>query len=160
MRFNNTIVLENTPSEKHNPYLPAALKIKTIKKIKNGKFVDFTELLPPTPTVGTLCKSPNPTYEQNGIGITIDPESQAISFKSATPKNKIFDFATWTYAWNNFYQTTLHFNPEMHYQLYAYFKLITECARKFKFINVLAYDHKYPHKVTLLQKADQSNGHS
>lgn len=49
----------------------------------------------------------------------------------------------WLYAWIDFYQTTLHFHPHMHHKLFAYFKIIANYTRKYKFACVMEYDAKH-----------------
>ena len=126
---NNNQILNN-----ENPYVPPPIKENILKKIKQNEFVEFIEILPPNIT----------NQMQGNLGFEIDPEnSGSLKIKTQQNNNRIPDFKTWVTAWNHFYQTNLHFDINLHYKLFSYFKIITDLAKKFKFANVMAYDRAH-----------------
>ena len=124
-----------------NTYNPPAIKASIIKHIEKHEFVDFPELLPP------IALPPSHTI--------LTSDSQPSNKKPETPP--ITNFQTWVMAWNNFYQTKLHFNPNIHSELFTYFKLITEFSVKFKFSVVIAYDKA--HRLKLASQAHLPSEH-
>ena len=130
----NTNTLNNSTgmiNSFQNPYAPPALKASVLTKIKKAEYVDFDNILPPPPNIN------NNSGEL--LGFHFDSDNNLL-LKPNQIKAKIRDFLSWICAWNIFYQTTLHFFPQLHFELFSYLKIMCNFARKHKFTSFYAYD--------------------
>ena len=125
----------------NNPYLPPPVPINCMNKIKNLEYVDFgsllTSILPNSANIASITEGED--IEEFCLS-QIQQPGAAATFRKKSAKNPISNFSTWVMAWNVFYETTLHFYPEKHHDLFSYFKHITEYAVCHKFKFLAAYD--------------------
>ena len=120
-----------------NPYSPPGLKTATLNKIKKHEYVDFDDILPPPPS--TNCSN-------ELLGFQLDDNNNRF-LKPNQTKSKIRDYPSWVCAWNTYCQAYLHYHPDMHFNLFSYFKNIATIARKHKFESVYLYDKAFRHTL-------------
>ena len=98
------------------------------------EFVDFgTLLFPVIPTAASMASiTGGEDFEEYCLSQRQEPGSSARFTKKAA-RSPIMNYATWVLAWTTFYKATLHHHPNMHHQLFSYFKHIAEFAPKYKF---------------------------
>ena len=125
----------------NNPYLPPPVPSNCLTKIKNLEYVDFgsllTSILPNAANMASITEGED--IEEFCLSQVQQPGAAA-TFRKKTARNAINNFATWVMAWNVFYETTLHFYPNKHHELFSYFKHICEYAVNHKFKFLAAYD--------------------
>ena len=124
----NTLSLFSNPTTT-NPYTPPPIKTKLLERMKNLEYIEFDELRSPPPSINT----------DNFFGLQID-EAHNVLLKPHKPKAKIQNFTDWLCSWNLFFQGTLCYHLQLHFDLFCYFKIITNLARKYKFDHVYCYD--------------------
>ena len=141
--FDSQQLLNNTGTSFNinNPYLPPPISKECLTKIKNLDYVDFgallTSILPNSLNMAMITEGED---DEEFCLSQISAPGAAATFRKKTRRNAIPNFPTWVMAWNVFYETTLHFFPEKHHQLFAYFKHISEYAVCHKFKFLAAYD--------------------
>ena len=125
----------------NNPYIPPPVPNHCINKIKNLEYVDFgsilTAILPNSSNMASITEGED--IEEFCLS-QIQQPGAAATFRKKSARNPINNFPTWVMAWNVFYETTLHFHPEKHYELFSYFKHISEFSVNHKFNFLAAYD--------------------
>ena len=129
----NNSFSNNTPS-KPNPYRPPALKMKVLRAIEKREFVDFEELVPKF--------GANNYGLQNELGVGFDSDNSTLMVRQ-NRKVTINSPASWFAAWNTFLQASLHYHPEMGYELFCYQKYIIRQTLKYKFEACYAYDNSF-----------------
>ena len=85
-----------------NPFMPPPLKMKILKRIEKGEFVEFDDLIPTNITT---------THSMGDHFIDIDTESSALRLRQKEKKSAISNLAHWMMAWNKFIQALLHYRP-------------------------------------------------
>ena len=118
-------------SSTNNPYAPPGIKASILTKVKRNDYVDFDEILPPPPSINS-----NPEL----LGFQFDSNNNLLLKPANQTKAKIRDYPSWICAWNIYQQAVLHFHPDKHFELFSYFKILTNLARKHRFENVYLYD--------------------
>ena len=125
----------------NNPYLPPPVPTQCLTKIKNMEYVDFgtllTSILPNSLNMASIIEGAD---DEEFCLSQIPTLGAAATFRKKSRRNAITNFPTWVMAWNVFYETTLHFFPGKHHELFSYFKHICEYAIRHKFNFLVAYD--------------------
>ena len=125
----------------NNPYLPPPMSNAVATKIKGLLYVDFHELITPLlPTAINMAGITDGSDEGHYHLTQSQVPGGPVSFKKRATGSPISNYATWVMAWNVFYEATLHSHPNLHFELFSYFKHIAEYAVKHKFNYLLAYD--------------------
>ena len=141
--FDSQQLLQNagTSPNINNPYLPPPVPSQCLTKIKNSEYVEFGSLLasilPNSLNMAAITEGADD--EEYCLSTTSTPGAAA-TFRKKARRNAITNFPTWVMAWNVFYETTLHYYPSKHHELFTYFKHISEYAVSHKFNFVAAYD--------------------
>ena len=141
--FNNQQLISSTGTSFHanNPYLPPPVPAQCLTKIKNMEYVEFgsllTNILPNSLSMAMITEGED---EEEFCLSQIQTPGAAATFKKKSRRNAISNFQTWVLAWNVFYETTLHFFPDKHHELFTYFKHISEYSVSHKFNFLAAYD--------------------
>ena len=118
------------PLNNINPYAPPGIRTAILAKVKRNEYVDFDELLPPPPPINN---------DPDLLGFQLDPNNNLL-LKPNQVKAKIRDYPSWICAWNIYQQAVLHFHPSKHFDLFSYFKILTNLERKHRFESVYLYD--------------------
>ena len=97
-----------------NPFLLPPVKGPIEKKLENGDFLDFEDLMP----TQTSSATSNELYlmaENNS-----DPNALVtpLMLKTRDSKGKVTNLANWLFAWNSFMEGTLSFKPHLVHDLF------------------------------------------
>ena len=132
-----------SPDITNNPYIPPPITAALTAKIKKQEYVDLGEILacilPNTANMGAYTGTGGDDGEDYCLSQTQTPGTP-LTFKKRSTRSPITNLASWSVAWNTFYEATLHYFPSMHYQLFSYFKHIIQYATNHKFTYLMAYD--------------------
>ena len=111
----------------HNPFSPPSISETQLNKIKEGRFVDFFDLLPENQAAGISSQNDRPIIE---IG-----EGSVLTYKEHgnSKKLKINSFHRWSTAWCLFAQAHLHFYPGDYFNLFTYHSLMVQHVNQYKF---------------------------
>ena len=120
-----------------NPFTPPALTETVLKKIEDGKFVDFTDLLPENQALDIISGT-------DGPHIVVDESSSILTFKdNKLKKAKVNSFHRWSTAWCAFAQAHLHYHPQDYFALFKYHSLIVRYVNEYKYAAVFKYDRDF-----------------
>ena len=134
----------NHPFHPNNPYLPPPVTPQILTKIRNKEYVDFGAVLFPIIPSPSSMASVIEGEEAEEYCLSQSREAgSAASFIKKSSRTAIPNYATWVLAWNVFYEATLHYYPDMAYELFCYFKHIAEYAQKYTFKYLAAYDRTH-----------------
>ena len=122
-----------------NPFMPPEIKATQLKKIEDGEFIDFADLLPEN-----QATSIDASHDDDRPGIGVEKSSGYLKQKdSKSRKVKVNTFQRWSTAWVAFSQAHLHYHPEDYYELFSYHASFVEFVGDYKFAACFAYDRDF-----------------
>ena len=140
--------LPNPWDDFRNPFVPPSLNDTLLKKIEEGKFVDFTDPLPDNQAADIQLNSEGPA-------IHIDESTGILRHKDhKTRKLKVNTFHRWSTAWTIFAQAHLHFHPEDYFQLFMYHSHFVEHVNQYKYEACHRYDRDFRISISNQRKMD------
>ena len=121
-----------------NPFMPPSIKDTQLKKIEEGQFVDFIDLLPEN-QIASIEGS-----QDNGPGIDVEKPSGYLKQKdNKARKVRVNTFQRWSTAWCIFSQAHLHYHPRDYYELFTYHATFVEFISEYKFEACFNYDRDF-----------------
>ena len=129
-----------------NPFVPPSINETHLKKIEDGKFIDFIDLLPDNQASDAEMTSDRPAMD-------IDRSTGIVRYKeNKNRKLKVNTFQRWSTAWCTFFQAHLHYHPQDYYNLSAYHALFVQHINQYKYEACFKYDRDF--RITI---ANQRN---
>ena len=122
-----------------NPFLLPPVKGPIEKKLENGDFLDFEDLMP-TQTTST---NSNELYLMTENNSDSNALGTPLMMKTRDSKGKVSNLANWMFAWNRFMEGTLSFKPQLVHDLFMYQKNFVRLANKHKFEACYEYDKQF-----------------
>ena len=136
--FNNNVTQFNINA---NPFTPPPIPSSIMKKIYKDEYVDFEDMLPPTPV--QMLDDQNIQIEMASTGF--------LQLKKKHKVVRINDFPSWVTAWKAFFQASLCKDQSKCHQVFSYFKNFSQLDRKYRFDVCLIYDKA--HRTILAAQA-------
>ena len=120
-----------------NPFTNPALTETVLKKIEDGKFVDFTDLLPENQALDIVAGSEGPHF-------VVQEATSLVKYEdNKKRKAKVSSFHKWSIAWCVFMQAHLHYHPNDFFKLFSYHALIVRYVNEYKYEAVFKYDRDF-----------------
>ena len=114
---------------------------RALDRIKQGEYVNFDTLLPPSSLSGSTVSSlPMDDAGEYDISVRSVDGSPRISFSQAKGKGKIKDYNSWSLAWSIYLRCMVQFFPRLIHQLVSYQSYIAQFATQYMFSAIYTFD--------------------
>ena len=135
-----------TPGPHSKTHSPPAISETQFKKIEDGKFVDFTDLLPENQALDININSDEPC-------IDIDKQGSLRFKDNKNKKARVNSFHRWSTAWCVFAQAHLHFFPADYFELFMYHSNMVQFVNAYKYQACFEYDRDFRLRMQHERKA-------